>query len=105
MSVISRVIVSPQMKRIPPLLGSVLLVLIFACTASLAAKLLHHYVFFGQDREKIRETKSFLETKAFEGAQVAYSWRQLEPGKDEYDFTLIRDPAKGCFVLQKLTIC
>ena len=43
------------------------------------------------DREKISTTKSFLETRAFEGAQVAYFWRQLEPGKDEYDFSLIRE--------------
>jgi hypothetical protein len=51
----------------------------------------HHYVFFGQDREKIKEAKSFLETKSLEGAQVAYSWRQLEPGKDRYDFSFIRE--------------
>src|SRR5207237_2674995 len=47
-------------------------------------------VFFGQDREKIETAKSFLETKAFEGAQVAYSWRQLEPEKDKYNFSEIR---------------
>ncbi len=55
------------------------------------AKTLHHYVFFGLDRERIKDTKSFLDTRAFEGAQVAYLWRQLEPGKDEYDFSLIRE--------------
>ena len=57
-------------------LPSVLFVFIFA--ASVNAKLPPHYVFFAMDREKIKETKSFLETKAFEGAQVAYSWRQLK---------------------------
>ena len=41
------------------------------------------------DREKIND-KLFLENEIFEGAQVAYSWNQLEPGKDEYDFKLIR---------------
>jgi hypothetical protein len=55
------------------------------------AKPVHHYVFFGQDRERIQEASGFLETKALEGAQVAYSWRQVEPGKDEYDFSLIRE--------------
>ncbi len=67
--------------------------LALACLCSLTsfAKPVHHYVFFGMDREKIKETKSFLETAAFEGAQVAYFWRQLEPGKDEYDFSLIRE--------------
>jgi hypothetical protein len=52
-------------------------------------KALHHYIFFGMDREKIKDAKSFLETPAFEGAQVAYSWRQLEHGKDNYDFSMI----------------
>ena len=59
--------------------------------ATVTAKPLHHFVFFGMDREQLKTTKSFLDTKAFEGAQVAYSWRQLEPGKDEYDFSLIRE--------------
>ena len=59
--------------------------------ATVTAKPLHHFVFFGMDREKIKTTKSFLESKSFEGAQVAYFWRQLEPGKDEYDFSLIRE--------------
>jgi hypothetical protein len=66
------------------------LILILSATVSVSAKPLHHFVYFGMDREKIATTKSFLETPAFEGAQVAYSWRQLEPGKDEYDFSLIR---------------
>lgn len=58
--------------------------------ATIGAKPVHHYVFVGMDREQIK-TKSFLETRAFEGAQIAYSWRQLEPAKDEYDFSLIRE--------------
>src|SRR5215213_4108142 len=64
---------------------------VWLCCVSVNAKPVHHYVFFGQDREKIRETASLLETKALEGAQVAYSWRQLEPNKDEYDFSAIRE--------------
>ena len=66
-----------------------LFVLLLAITGS--AKPLHHYVFFGMDREKVKDATAFLETKNFEGAQIAYSWRQLEPGKDEYDFSLIRE--------------
>lgn len=64
---------------------------LLACCAGVGAKPVHHYVFFGQDREKIREASSFLETRALEGAQVRYSWRQLEPEQDKYDFSLIRD--------------
>lgn len=55
------------------------------------AKRVHHYVFFGMDRAELKNAKSFLETKQFEGAQVAYSWRQLEQGKDNYDFGIIRE--------------
>lgn len=64
---------------------------IWVCCTSVSAKPEHHYVFFGQDREKIKGASSFLETKALEGAQVTYSWRQLEPAKDEYDFSTIRE--------------
>lgn len=67
-----------------------LFLLLVGCTTS-SAKPIHHYVFFGMDREKLKDATPFLESKAFEGAQIAYSWRQLEPGKDEYDFSLIRE--------------
>ena len=63
-----------------------------ACHAQhpVAVKSIHHYVFFGQDREKLATASTFLETKSLEGAQVVYSWRQLEPEKDAYDFGMIR---------------
>ena len=50
---------------------------------------IRHYVFFGRDRERISE-RSFLETNAFEGAQIRYSWKQLEHGEDAYDFSDIQ---------------
>ncbi len=62
--------------------------------ASVSAKPAHHYVFVGQDGEKIKLALSFLGTESLEGAQVAYSWRQLEPGKDEYDFGAIQPAVK-----------
>lgn len=62
-----------------------------AADRKVSAKRVHHYVFFGQDREKIAGDSKFLETKVIEGAQVAYSWRQLEPEKDAYDFSMIRE--------------
>src|SRR3954470_1333156 len=67
------------------------LILILGVTAGLvdesaaAERAVHHYVFFNRDREKISEA-NFIDTKAFEGAQIKYSWRQLEHGKDGYDF-------------------
>src|SRR5580765_3167291 len=48
----------------------------------------HHYVFFNRDRERISDA-AFLETKALEGAQLKYTWRELERGKDGYDFSAI----------------
>ena len=59
--------------------------------AHASAQTVYHYVFFGQDREQIKEASRFLETETLEGAQIRYSWRQLEPEKDEYDFSIIRD--------------
>ena len=50
--------------------------------AGVTAKPVKPYVFFGMDREKLREETSFLESKSFAGAQVAYSWNQLEQGRD-----------------------
>ena len=65
--------------------------LLLSASFHATAKPLHHYVFFGMDREQIRQAKSFLEQPAFEGAQVSYSWRQLEHEKDNYDFQIIRE--------------
>lgn len=47
------------------------------------------YVFFNRERERIAEA-SFLDTPAIEGAQLKYTWRQLEPAKDRYEFGDIR---------------
>ena len=65
------------------------LVTLFCCV-SLHAKSLRHYVFFNVDRSAIR-SPAFLGNKTFEGAQIKYTWRQLEPAKDRYDFRAIRE--------------
>jgi len=59
------------------------------CCGCVAAKEVHHYVFFNIDRQRISEL-SFIDTKSFEGAQLKYRWRELEPEKDSYDFSAIR---------------
>ena len=73
--------------------GAALAITLAACHASphTAIKPVHHYVFFGQNRDKLATASSFLETRALEGAQVVYSWRQLEPEKDSYDFSPVRE--------------
>lgn len=49
-----------------------------------------HFVYFSRDRESLKN-HSFLKHPAFKGAQVMYPWKDLEPEKGKYDFTLIRE--------------
>jgi hypothetical protein len=66
-----------------------ILLILIASAGPAGAKGLHHYVFFNMDRERISDS-AFIETKAFEGAQLKYTWKQLEPERDRYDFSIIR---------------
>jgi hypothetical protein len=45
----------------------------------------HHFVYFGRDRELLPD-HPFLNIKSFEGAQIAYAWKQLEHAMDVYEF-------------------
>ena len=65
-------------------LGCCMLVSLICC-ARASGEGPRHYVFFNRDRERIADA-AFLNTKAFEGAQLKYTWRELERGKDGYDF-------------------
>lgn len=47
-----------------------------------------HFVYFSRDRELIHN-HTFLKVKRIAGAQIMYSWKQLEPKKGEYDFSII----------------
>ena len=49
-----------------------------------------HFVYFSRDREAIRN-HPFLKILNFDGAQIMYSWKQLEPQKGKYDFSIIKD--------------
>src|SRR5216117_3614099 len=61
---------------------------ILTCYRGASAAEPHHYVFFNRDRQRISDA-AFLETKTFEGAQLKYTWRELERAKDGYDFSSI----------------
>jgi hypothetical protein len=63
--------------------------LTLAWCLSACADGVHHYVFFAQERDRLTEP-SFIGLKALEGAQVKYTWRELEPQQDAYDFSPIR---------------
>jgi hypothetical protein len=50
---------------------------------------IQHFVYFARDRELIKD-HSFLSHSMFKGAQIMYSWRQLEPEKGKYDFSVLQ---------------
>jgi hypothetical protein len=64
-------------------------VAILTCAAGPNAADVHHYVFFNRERERIADA-TFLSLNAFEGAQLKYTWRELERQRDHYDFGGIR---------------
>ena len=49
-----------------------------------------HFVYFSRDRKAIHN-HPFLNNQRFSGAQIMYSWKQLEPEEGAYDFSLIRE--------------
>jgi hypothetical protein len=63
--------------------------LLLAGAAGPSGAAVHHYVFFNRERQRIADP-AFQATKALEGAQLKYTWRELERGKDDYDFSSIR---------------
>jgi hypothetical protein len=51
---------------------------------------LKHFVFFGRDRARIADS-AFLANPNIAGAQIKYTWRELEPRRDRYDFAAIAE--------------
>jgi hypothetical protein len=49
-----------------------------------------NFIYFGRDRSRISEA-DFLATEAAVGAQLKYTWRELEPARDQYEVRLILD--------------
>jgi hypothetical protein len=50
---------------------------------------IQHFVYFARDRELIHK-HPLLKHGLFQGAQIMYAWRNLEPQKDQYDFSEIK---------------
>ena len=63
---------------------------LFAYCGHAFADGVHQYVFFDTERGRIHDS-TFLSTQALEGAQLKYTWRELEPEPGVYDFRAIRD--------------
>ncbi|MBD0403045.1 hypothetical protein IC221_16670 [Flammeovirga sp. EKP202] len=57
-------------------------------TCPLQKDSIKHFVYFSRDRELIHN-HPLLDNKRLVGAQIMYSWRQLEPKKGTYNFSII----------------
>jgi len=66
-----------------------LTILLAGCSQIFAQKQIKHFIFFGIDREGIRDT-SFLNNDNIKGAQLKYLWRELEPTENQYNLELIQ---------------
>lgn len=49
-----------------------------------------NFVFFGRDHDRVSDS-TFLRHPGVVGAQLTYTWRELEPERDRYDFAPIWD--------------
>ncbi len=49
-----------------------------------------HFVYFSRDRELIHD-HPFLKVQRIVGAQIMYSWRQLEQNRGDYNFSIITE--------------
>jgi len=67
--------------------------LAFTSYAGSQTKPIKHFIYFGRDREKIRDP-AFYNNPTITGAQIRYAWRQLEPEKDVYNFSEIEEDLK-----------
>lgn len=52
-----------------------------------------HFIFFAKDREALSE-HPFLKLSRFAGAQIMYTWADLEPSEGNYNFSKIRSDYK-----------
>lgn len=74
---------NPDSRAFPKILPIILLALSSTVHAGPAAEP-RNFIFFNRDRERISE-ESFLRNPVIVGAQLKYSWRELEPERDRYD--------------------
>ena len=72
-----------DMNHILKILAGTLFVSLFCAGAT--AKPIKHYVFFGMDREKLKDASSFLESKSFAGAR--FSTHGINWNRERMDMT------------------
>ncbi len=71
----------------------ILFIILIGSNKIIAQKHIKNYIFFGLDRERITDS-IFLHTENIVGAQLKYTWKELEPVKDQYNFSLIKKDLK-----------
>ncbi|MEZ5041062.1 MAG: hypothetical protein R2828_14285 [Saprospiraceae bacterium] len=57
---------------------------------TLFAQQINHFIYFGRDRGAIQEV-DFLKAEGVAGAQIKYTWEELEPQKGGYNFQAIQE--------------
>jgi hypothetical protein len=57
-------------------------------TCPIGSSAIKHFVYLSRDRHRLRD-HAFLQSSRFSGAQIMYAWRQLEPSRGHYDFSII----------------
>lgn len=69
-----------------------LLTLLAGCSEPARARAtgLQHFVFFGRERAAVA-APAFLENPNIAGAQIKYTWRELEPERSRYDLRPVLD--------------
>ncbi|RYE23465.1 MAG: hypothetical protein EOP45_06890, partial [Sphingobacteriaceae bacterium] len=67
-----------------------ILLMLLLLTSGHSFSQIKNFLFIGMDRDLLRDT-NYLKSSLFDGVQIAYSWKQLEPQKDKYDFSIINE--------------
>ena len=57
-------------------------------TCPIRVSAIKHFVYLSRDRQRLRD-HAFLQNSRFSGAQIMYAWKELEPSKGNFDFSII----------------
>jgi hypothetical protein len=60
-----------------------------SATCPIVEDSIQHFVYFARDRQSIIN-HPLLQHPMFKGAQIMYSWKEFEPEKGHYDFSLLK---------------
>ncbi|MEO7768310.1 MAG: hypothetical protein ABIS01_12820 [Ferruginibacter sp.] len=70
-----------------------ILLIFFVLVSTYSYAQIKNFLFIGMDRDLLKDT-NYFKPNLFDGVQIAYSWRQLEPQKDNYDFSIVEEDLK-----------